>query len=122
MSKPALREVEYVTEGRLVRTITDAETARAIGMYKDTCNKIHSFNISAHTLPAKNEGFVCEALVADSRTIQIICFKEYKPNIPEIVCRPMYQCGILNKKSREIQSVSNAIPELYFKLLREHVK
>ena len=130
MSKQAIREVEFITEGEHVKTVTDAETARAIGMYKDVYNKIESFDITSTTLPAKRAGFIREAFQAKSHRLKILCFKEYLPNMPEDLDGAQYECGILNMKSNKVELVTSAAIErhyggvamLYFNLFRGRTK
>lgn len=130
MSKQTIREVEFYTEGQRVKVVTDAKTARAIGMYKDVYNKIQSFDITTKTLPAKRPGFVRVAIQAQSHWLRILCTKEYIPNVPEILNGAQYECGILNRKSDHAEMVSpgaierhyGGVPMLYWKLFRERIK
>lgn len=122
MSNIAIKQVEYYTEGRLVKTETDAETARAIAAYKNVYNNINSFDMVSSTLPPKHVGFTREAIVAQSRRLKIVCIKEYLPNVPETIASPRYECGILNTKTGKFESVSGIVPMLYYKLFSEHTK
>ncbi len=122
MSKTATREVEFYTEGELVKTVTDAETARAIGMYKDVYNKIQSFDITTCILPPKRVGFTRVAIQAKSHKLRILCIKEYLKNAPEILDGAQYECGILNMKSDKFERVDGGVPMLYYKLFSEHIK
>ena len=75
MSKPAKREVSFYTEGMLVETVTDRETARAIRQYKSVYNQINSYSISSTFLNYNNkDGFVYKAIQAQSRRLRILCF------------------------------------------------
>ena len=124
MSRPDTKEVEFITDGQTIKTVTDKETARAIGMYKDIYNKIQNFDISSRMLPSKRVGFVREVFCAQSHRLKIVCIKEYVPNVPEIVASPRYECAILNTKSdkfemvknTEIERLSGGVPSLYYKL------
>ena len=122
MSRQAVREVEYIEDGKLVKTVTDATTARAIGRYKDVYNKIESFNISAHLLPSKLQGYVRDVLIARSRRLRIVCIKEHPQNISEKHIDSKYECGILNTKTNEFERVEGGVELLYYKLFRGHVK
>jgi hypothetical protein len=130
MSKQATREVEFYTDGELVKTVTDKETARAIGAYKDVYNKIQSFDITSCILPGKRDGFVRHAIQAKSPKIKILCIKEYMPNMPEEFDGAQYQCGIMHTKTKQTEVVANGalerhyggIPMLYYKLFNEHTK
>ena len=130
MSKPAIREVEFFTDGQLVKTVTDAETARAIGTYKDVYNKIQSFDISTQSGPSNRPGFVREVYFAQSHRLKIVCIKEFLPDVPEILNGARYECGILNKKSDKLEVVkkneferfSGGVPMLYYKLFRGRIK
>ena len=130
MSRRAIREVEFFTEGKLVKTVTDAETARAISFYKSVYNQITSFNIVARDLPPKREGFVRIARQAQSHSLRILCIKEYMPNVPEFMSGATYDCGILNRKTNQTALVPDykierhygGVPMLYYKLFREHIK
>ena len=122
MSRPAIRNVEFYTDGKLVKTVTDAETARAIGKYNDIYNKINSFSITATKLEPKRPGFVREAILARSHRLKIVCVKEYLPNVPEIMNGAQYQCGILNTRSNKFEQVDGGVQVLYYKLFRGWTK
>lgn len=122
MSRTATKEVEFYTEGELVKTVTDKETARAIGIYKDVYNKIESFNITSHILPAKRLGFVREAYQAKSHRLKILCFKEYLPNVPEELDAAHYECGILNTKTDKFERIDGGVQVLFYKLFRGRTK
>jgi len=122
MSRQAVREVEFYTEGKLVKTVTDAKTAQAIGMYKDIYNKVQYFQVTLHKLTPRRIGFVREVIVAESHRLKIYCTKEYLPDVPEVLSGVQYDCGILNKKTEKIEQVGGGVPLLYYKLFREHVK
>ena len=122
MSKQAIRHVEFYSGGKLIKTTTDAETARAIGMYKDVYNKIEHFEITSRILIPKRSGFVRKAFQAQSPRLRIICIKEYLPNVPEILQGATYECGIINKKTQEYQIVQGGVETLYYELFNEHIR
>ena len=122
MKKEELRNVQFYTEGKLVQTTTDVDTARAIGTYKDTYNKIEHFEIVTRTVDGRQPGFIREEFLARTHKMTIVCFKEYLPNVPELLDGAQYQCGIRNTKSDKFEVFSGTIPMLYYKLFREHVK
>lgn len=110
------KKVSFFTDGKLVELETDVKTARAIGMYKDVYNKIQNFDISSRIIPGKHDGFVREAIVAQSRKLKIVCTKEYLPNVPEALNAARYECGILNTKTNKFEPVGGGVPQLYYKL------
>ena len=122
MKKEELREVEFFSEGKLIKTLADAETARAIGMYKDVYNKIAHFEIVTRTVDGRQHGFIREEFLARTHKMTIVAFKEYIPNVPEILSGTQYQCGIRNTKSQKFEVFSGTIPMLYYKLFRERTK
>lgn len=130
MSRQATREVEFYTEGKLVKTVTDAETARAIGCYKDVYNKITRFDITACPMPAKRDGFTRIVIQAQSHGLRILCSKEYIPNVPEILDGAQYECVILNRKNNTVDTVPNnvierhygGVPMLYYKLFSGRIR
>jgi len=120
--KPKLKQVEFYSGGELVKMVTDAETARAIGTYKDIYNKINCFIITSYMLKPRREGFVREAFIAQSHKLKIMCTKEYLPNVPQILDGARYECGILNTKSNKLEMVHGGVQVLYYNLFREHTK
>ena len=120
--KQKLKRVEFYDNGELIKMVTDAETARAIGQFKDIRNKIHCFAIASYTLKPRREGFVREAFVAQSHKLKIMCTKEYLPNVPQILNGARYECGILNTKSNKLEMVHGGVQVLYYNLFREHTK
>lgn len=126
MSKTATREVEYFDDnGQIVKTVTDAATARAIGRYKNVYNTIQSFDVAlVNNMPSKYEsqGFAREVIVAQSHRLKIVCIKDFIPNISELIVNPRYECGILNKKTNEFERVDGGVELLYYKLFRGHTK
>ena len=120
--KQKFKRVEFYDNGELIKMVTDAETARAIGQFKDICNKIHCFAITSYTLKPRREGFVREAFVAQSHKLKIMCTKEYLPNVPQILNGARYECGILNTKSNKLEMVHGGVQVLYYNLFREHTK
>lgn len=124
MSRPAIEEVEYMEDGVLVKTITDSKTARAIGRYNNIYHCVQSFTVTKHQLPSQyaDKGFVREAIMAQSRRLKILCLKDFVPNVSEDIIDPQYQCGILNKKTNEVERVEGGVELLYYKLFRGRVK
>lgn len=122
MSRTATKEVEFYTEGKLVQTVTDAETARFIGIYKDVYNKIQSFDIKSCLLPASREGFIRQAFQAKSHRLKIVCFKEYLPNVPEEFDAAHYECGILNTKTDKFERIDGGVQVLFYNLFCGHTK
>lgn len=124
MSRYAMEEVEYMEDGVLVKTVTDAKTARAIGRYKNIYHCAQSFSVTTYQLPSQlaDQGFVREAILAQSRKLKILCLKDYLPNVPEYICDPHYQCGILNKKTQEFERIVSGVDILYYKLFRGRIK
>ena len=131
MSRPAKREVSFYTEGMLVETITDYETAKAIRQYKSVYNQIGSYKIASTFLNSPTDDrFVYEAIQAQSRRLRILCIKKYIPNVPESCDGATYECGIFHLKSKTKELVKKdpvaryygGVPMLYYKLFREHMK
>ena len=121
-NKPLLKNVEFYSDGELIKMVTDAETARAIGMYNDVYNKIQYFTITSQTMKPRREGFVREAFIAQSHRLKIMCTKEYLPNVPQILNGAQYECGILNTKSNKFEMVGGGVQVLYYNLFRERTK
>lgn len=122
MSKQAVKEVEFFADGELIRTTTDPETARDIGMYKDIYNKIEHFTITSRILTPKRAGFVRKAIQAQSHRLRIVCIKEYLPNVPEILDASECECGILNRKTQEYHEVKGGVQDLYYNLFNGRIK
>lgn len=131
MSKPAKREVSFYTEGMLVETVTDRETARAIRQYKSVYNQIDSYSIASTFLNYNNkDGFVYKAIQAQSRRLRILCIKKYIPNVPETCDDATYECAIFHRKNQTKELIQNTaiekyyggVPMLYYKLFSEHIK
>ena len=127
MSKTSIREVDfYDAKGNLVKTVTDAETARQIGQYKDTYNKIKSFVIMSYTVQTKqilvNSKFDCNTLVARSPRMQIMCIKEYMSGMPEFMNGAQYACRITNVKTGKHEDLTGGVAALYYDLFRGRVK
>lgn len=122
MSRQSLRNVEFYTEGKLVKTVTDTETARAIEAYKKVYNTIDKFHITSRTIPAERDDFVQTAILAQSGDLQIICVKEYLPDVPEIIDGAQYSCGISNSKGGKFKNIGGGVPVLYYKLFHGRTK
>ena len=122
MSTQKTKTVEFISDGKLVRQTVDAETARAIGMYKSVYNIIQSFDIVYRKITPKRAGFVREAYQAESPRLKIICTCEYLPDAPDGVDNTHYECGILNTKTNSYESVGGIVPSLYYKLFRGRAK
>lgn len=122
MSRQATREVTFISEGKIIQTVTDAKTARAIGKYKDVYNKIERFKITSNIVPGKIDGFLREEIIARSPRLKIVCIKEYIPNVPEILDSATYKCGILNTKNKKFDIFDGGLPMLYYKLLHGRAK
>ena len=73
MSRQAIREVTYYSEGKTITCETDIETARQIGEYNDIRNKINSFTIKLCKVPGKQPGFIREQYFAQSQSHPRAC-------------------------------------------------
>ena len=122
MSKTETVNVEFYDNGKLVKTMTDIQTARAINKYNEVYNKIQYFDIQSGTVPAKHNGFVCQTFVAKHGDTKIVCAKEFLPNVPEILSCAQYKCGVKNTKDGKFENVGGGVQVLYYKLFSGHTK
>ena len=125
MSKPATKEVEYMSEGQLIKATVDKKTAADIGQYKSIYNCVQSFEVGlVDNTPSKykDQGFLREILVAESPRLKIVCIKDFYPNVSELYISPRYECGIVNKKTNDFKRVTSGVDSLYYKLFRDRVK
>ena len=127
MSRPSIREVEYPdANGKMIKTVTDSVTAREIGEYIDTYNKIKSFDVMSYTISTNqnilNTKFDCSTLIARSPRIQIMCIKEYVAGMPEFMNGARYACKITNVKSGQYKTLDGGVAALYYNLFHRHAR
>ena len=122
MTRITMKPVEYICDGKKIKTVTDAETAHAIDVYNTVYNNIQNFKVSVHIVKSKHPECVCDAIVAKSDKMQIACIKEYVPNIPECLASAQYKCGILDTTTNKFEPVIGGVQILYYKLLCGRIK
>ena len=122
MSKQKTKTVKFISDGELIQKTVDADTAQFIATYKNVYHNIQNFDIAHRRIKAKRPGFIREAYQAESSRLKIICTCEYLPDVPEELDSVRYECGILNIKSNEFETVGGIVPSLYYKLFRGRVK
>ena len=108
----------------------DKKTKEAIQEYKSVYNQINSYQIASVFITPKREGFIRQAIQAQTQSKRILCAKEYLPGVPKEFDCAKYQCAICNLNNNQAELITETpikryyggVPMLYFNLFNKHIK
>ena len=122
MSKQTACSVQFMEDGRLVKTVVPKETEKAINDYNKVYENINQYKIRTFRTPSKHQEHVCDVVIAQSSEQRIVCIKDFVPNISERIIEPQYQCGILKIGTNDVEHIEGGVELLYYKLLHGRAK